>query len=99
MAVCRKCVASSGARADTAPVTGSPQMLRPRALRPGDLVVIAALSGPVPSAYQSNVDQTVVMCEGVGSRVRGPPLLGAGRRRGGSTAPPAEIAAELNGLL
>jgi muramoyltetrapeptide carboxypeptidase len=99
MAVCRKCVASSGARADTAPVTGSPQMLRPRALRPGDLVVIAALSGPVPSAYQSNVDQTVVMFERMGFRVRRAPLLEAGRRRWWSTATPAEIAAELNGLL
>ncbi len=74
-------------------------LLRPRALRPGDLVVIAALSGPFPAAYESNIEQTVVMFERMGLRVRRAPLLETGRHRWWSAAAPAEIAAELNGLL
>jgi muramoyltetrapeptide carboxypeptidase len=94
-------VACCGACADTAPVTGSalPQLLRPRALRPGDLVVIASLSGPLPAAYERNVEQAVVVLERMGFRVRRAPLLEAGRHRWWSAATPAEIAAELNGLL
>jgi muramoyltetrapeptide carboxypeptidase len=76
-----------------------PALLRPRALRTGDLVVIAALSGPLPAAYEPNVEQTVVVLERMGFRVRRAPLLEAGRHRWWSAATPAEIAAELNGLL
>ncbi|WP_250006558.1 LD-carboxypeptidase [Actinoplanes sp. M2I2] len=76
----------------------SPRLLRPRALRPGDLVVIAALSGPLPAAYEGNVEQTVAVFERMGFRVRRAPLLD-GRQRWWSAATPAEIAAELNGLL
>jgi muramoyltetrapeptide carboxypeptidase len=76
-----------------------PQLLRPRALRPGDLVVIAALSGPLDPAYEPNVEQTVTVLERMGFRVRRAPLLEAGRHRWWSAATPAEIAAELNGLL
>jgi muramoyltetrapeptide carboxypeptidase len=69
-------------------VTGSafPQLLRPRALRPGDLVVIASLSGPLPEAYEPNVDRTVAMLERMGFRVRRAPLLEAGRQRWWSAA-------------
>ena len=77
----------------------SPPLLRPRALRPGDLVVIASLSGPLPAAYESNVEQAVVVFERMGFRVRRAPLLAAGRHRWWSAATPARIAAELNGLL
>ncbi|WP_203731206.1 S66 peptidase family protein [Paractinoplanes durhamensis] len=80
-------------------VSASPRLLRPRALRPGDLVVIAALSGPLPSAYERNVEQTVAVLQGMGFRVRRAPLLQVGRQRWWSAAAPAEIAAELNGLL
>jgi muramoyltetrapeptide carboxypeptidase len=76
-----------------------PQLLRPRALEPGDLVVIAALSGPLPAVYEPNVQQAAVVLERMGFRVRRAPLLEAGRRHWWSAAPPAEIAAELNGLL
>jgi muramoyltetrapeptide carboxypeptidase len=77
----------------------SPQLLRPRALRPGDLVVIASLSGPLPAAYEPNVEQAAVVLERMGFRVRRAPLLESGRHRWWSAATPAEIAAELNGLL
>jgi muramoyltetrapeptide carboxypeptidase len=82
-------------------VAGSalPHLLRPRALRPGDLVVIASLSGPLPAAYEPNVEQAVVVLERMGFRVRRAPLLEVGRHHWWSAATPAEIAAELNGLL
>ncbi|MFG2132344.1 LD-carboxypeptidase [Streptomyces sp. NPDC048751] len=76
-----------------------PRLLRPRALRPGDLVVIASLSGPLPAAYGPNIEQTVVVLERMGFRVRRAPLLEVGRRHWWSAATPAEIAGELNGLL
>ncbi|MEV6409496.1 S66 peptidase family protein [Streptomyces bobili] len=79
--------------------TARPQLLRPRALRPGDLVVIAALSGPLPTAYEPNVQRTVELFERMGFRVRRAPLLEVGRHHWWSAATPAEIAAELNGLL
>ncbi|MGW4941872.1 S66 peptidase family protein [Actinoplanes sp. NPDC004185] len=74
-------------------------LLRPRALKPGDLVVIAALSGPLQAIYEPHVDKTVAMLERMGFRVRRAPLLQAGRHRWWSAAAPAEIAAELNALL
>ncbi|MBY8879913.1 S66 peptidase family protein [Actinacidiphila acidipaludis] len=82
-------------------MTGSvqPRLLRPRALRPGDLVVVASLSGPLPAAYEPNVERTVAVLERMGFRVRRAPLLAAGRRHWWSAATPAEIAAELNALL
>jgi muramoyltetrapeptide carboxypeptidase len=82
-------------------VTGSapPHPLRPRALRPGDLVVIASLSGPLPADYERNVEQATVVLERMGFRVRRAPLLQVGRHHWWSVAKPAEIAAELNGLL
>ncbi|MFC4046907.1 LD-carboxypeptidase [Dactylosporangium siamense] len=79
--------------------SASPQLLRPRALRPGDLVVIASLSGPLPAEHERNVDQAVIVLERMGFRVRRASLLRVGRQRWWSAAAPAEIAAELNGLL
>lgn len=76
-----------------------PELLRPRALRPGDVVAVAALSGPLPAAYEPNVERAVVVLERMGFRVRRAPLLEVGRHRWWSAAAPAEIAAELNGLL
>jgi len=82
-------------------VTGSaaPRPLRPRALGPGDLVVIASLSGPLHAVYEPDLDQAVVVLERMGFRVRRAPLLQAGRHRWWSAATPAEIAEELNTLL
>lgn len=73
--------------------------LRPRALRPGDLVVVAALSGPLSAAHEPHVGRTVAVFERMGFRVRRAPLLTAGHRHWWSAAAPAELAGELNGLL
>jgi muramoyltetrapeptide carboxypeptidase len=62
-------------------------------------VVIASLSGPLPAAYEPNVERTVVVLERMGFRVRRAPLLEVGRQRWWSAATPAEIAREFNGLL
>lgn len=80
-------------------LTALPQLLRPRALRPGDLVVIASLSGPLHAAYEPDLEQAVVVLERMGFRVRRAPLLVGGRHRWWSAARPAEIAEELNALL
>lgn len=61
-------------------LTELPQLLRPRALGPGDLVV-AALSGPLHARYAPGLQQAVAEFEGMGFRVRLAPLLGAGRHR------------------
>lgn len=61
--------------------------------------MIASLSGPLPAAYEPNVEQTVVVLERMGFRVRRAPLLEVGRSHWWSAATPAEIAAEFNGLL
>ncbi|MFM9610648.1 muramoyltetrapeptide carboxypeptidase [Streptomyces sp. V2] len=74
-------------------------LLRPRALVPGDLVVVASLSGPLYAEYAPDLDRAVAVLEGMGFRVRRAPLLEAGRRRWWSAARPAEVAEEFNGLL
>ncbi|MCQ4213479.1 S66 peptidase family protein [Streptomyces longispororuber] len=79
--------------------TALPQPLRPRALRPGDLVVIASLSGPLHAAYEADLEQAVVVLERMGFRVRRAPLLETGRHRWWSAARPTEIAEEFNALL
>jgi muramoyltetrapeptide carboxypeptidase len=79
--------------------SGEFQPLWPRALRPGDLVVIASLSGPLPAVYEPHIRQTVTVLERMGFRVRRAPLLEPERSHWWSAATPAEIAAEFNGLL
>ncbi|MEU7866788.1 LD-carboxypeptidase [Dactylosporangium sp. NPDC049140] len=74
-------------------------LLRPQALIPGDLVVIASLSGPLHERYQPDLHAAVAVLERMGFRVRLAPLLQAGRHHWWSAARPAEIAGELNGLL
>ncbi|MFE6155476.1 LD-carboxypeptidase [Streptomyces sp. NPDC057889] len=76
-----------------------PQLLRPRALQPGDLVVVASLSGPLHAQYEPDLEKAVVVLERMGFRVRRAPLLEAGRHRWWSAATPAEIAKEFNALL
>ena len=82
-------------------MTGSalPRLLRPRALAPGDLVVIASLSGPLHAAYEPDLEQAVAVLARMGFRVRRAPLLEAGRHHWWSAGTPQEIAGELNALL
>lgn len=79
--------------------TSPPQPLRPRVLEPGDLVVIASLSGPLHAEYELDLGQAVAALERMGFRVRRAPLLEAGRHHWWSAATPAEIASEFNALL
>ncbi|WP_374935410.1 S66 peptidase family protein [Streptomyces resistomycificus] len=81
------------------PLTELPRLLRPRALRPGDLVVVASLSGPLHAVHEPDLEKAVAVLQRMGFRVRRAPLLEAGRHRWWSAATPAEIARELNGLL
>ncbi|QEU89945.1 S66 peptidase family protein [Streptomyces kanamyceticus] len=76
-----------------------PRPLRPRALAPGDLVVIASLSGPLDIERVPDLEQSEAVLERMGFRVRRAPLLEAGRQHWWSAAPSAEIAAEFNTLL
>ncbi|MET8977012.1 S66 peptidase family protein [Streptomyces sp. NPDC004539] len=73
--------------------------LRPRALKPGDLVVVASLSGPLHAVYEADLGRAVGVLEGMGFRVRRAPLLRVGRERWWGAAAPGEIAAEFNALL
>lgn len=79
--------------------TSLPQLLRPRALAHGDLVVIAALSGPLDARYAPDLERAVAELQGMGFRVRLAPLLEAGRQRWWSAARPDVIAKEFNDLL
>lgn len=74
-------------------------LLRPRALVPGDLVVVASLSGPLEDRYVPDLRHAVAVLERMGFRVRTAPLLQAGRRHWWLAARPEEIAAEFNALL
>ncbi|MFG1810448.1 LD-carboxypeptidase [Streptomyces sp. NPDC049040] len=69
---------------------------RPRALAPGDLVVIAPLSGPLHTTCEPDLRQAVAGSERMGFRVRLAPLLEAGRHHRWSAARPAEITREPN---
>ncbi|MFB6816807.1 LD-carboxypeptidase [Streptomyces sp. NPDC056347] len=79
--------------------SGVPQLLRPRALKPGDLIVVASLSGPLHAVYEADLDRAVAVLERMGFRVRRAPLLEAGRHHWWSAGTPAEIAGEFNALL
>lgn len=75
------------------------QPLRPRALAPGELVVIASLSGPLDVRYVPDLKRAVTLLERMGFRVRLAPLLETGRHHWWSAARPPEIAEEFNSLL
>ena len=78
------------------PVTG---LLRPRALRPGDTVAVAALSGGLEEGEAQAYEDGVRELRRAGFVVQVSPLVELGRHDWWSAARPAEIAAELNRLL
>ncbi|GAB3276546.1 S66 peptidase family protein [Kineosporia babensis] len=76
-----------------------PLLLRPHALNPGDLIVIAALSGPLHAQYEPDLQQAEAVLQRMGFRVRRSGLLQVGQRHRWSAARPEQIADEFNGLL
>ena len=76
-----------------------PSILRPRALRAGDLVAVAALSGGMEKDEVPLFERGVEAIEQMGFAVRASPLVDVDRRWWWSAAPPREIAEEFNGLL
>ncbi|WP_062650128.1 S66 peptidase family protein [Streptomyces maremycinicus] len=76
-----------------------PTILRPRALRSGDLVVVTAPSGPLEPGEEPLLARGVAILERMGFRVRVSPMVDPARRRWWAAGAPAEQAAELNTLL
>ncbi|MGV9555149.1 S66 peptidase family protein [Streptomyces sp. NPDC003401] len=76
-----------------------PAILRPRALRPGDLVVVAAPSGPLEPGEEPLLARGVAILERMGFRVRVSPMVDPARSRWWASGTPAEQADELNALL
>lgn len=75
------------------------QLLRPRALKPGDTVAIAALSSPLEEEELDQYERGVAVLESLGFRVKPAPLVEARRIRWWAAAEPAEVAGELNALF
>ncbi|WP_221348233.1 S66 peptidase family protein [Streptomyces beigongshangae] len=76
-----------------------PTIRRPRALRPGDLVVVAAPSGRLEPGEEPLLARGVAILERMGFRVRVSPTVDAAKGRWWAAGTPAEQAAELNALL
>lgn len=74
-------------------------IVRPNALRPGDVVAVAALSNELVEDEVSLFDRGVATIESLGFRVRVSPLAQPGRSYWWSVARPDETATELNRLL
>jgi len=74
-------------------------ILRPRALRPGDTVAVAALSSGIDDVDALALDNGVEAIRQMGFNVHISPLVEAGRHWWWSAARPSEIADELNRLL
>ncbi|MFC9560272.1 LD-carboxypeptidase [Agromyces sp. NPDC056965] len=75
------------------------RMLRPQALRPGDIVAVAALSGGLDAEEEALFRRGVAELEGLGFVVQFSPLVEAGRHWWWGAATPAELAGEFNRLL
>ncbi|MFF4243589.1 LD-carboxypeptidase [Streptomyces sp. NPDC001822] len=74
-------------------------ILRPRALRSGDLVVVSAPSGRLQPGEEPLLARGVAMLERMGFRVRVSPMVNPARSRWWASGTPEEQASELNGLL
>ncbi|WP_200953242.1 LD-carboxypeptidase [Agromyces sp. Root81] len=74
-------------------------MLRPRALRPGDTVAVAALSGGLDAEEEALFARGVAELEGLGFAVQISPLVEPGRHWWWGAATPADLAGEFNRLL
>ncbi|HET6755210.1 MAG TPA: LD-carboxypeptidase [Jiangellaceae bacterium] len=74
-------------------------ILRPKALRPGDLVAVMALSGGLEQSEASLFARGVEAIEQTGFAVRVSPMVDLERRWWWAAAPPREVAEDFNGLL
>ena len=74
-------------------------VLRPRALRPGDLVVVTALSRGLKRGEEPLLARGVKILEEMGFRVRVSSLVATDRHHWWAAASPQEVADELNSLL
>jgi muramoyltetrapeptide carboxypeptidase len=92
-------VGGEGREADLVITDDSTELLRPRALGTGDLVVIASLSGPLLAQFEPDLQEAERTLEGMGFRVRRAPLLQVSPAHWWSAARPERIAEELNALL
>ncbi|THG31569.1 S66 peptidase family protein [Naasia lichenicola] len=75
------------------------QLLRPPAVRPGDVVAVAALSGGLDADEAEIATAGIAALESLGFTVRTAPLVELGRGNWWSAGTPREIAADLNALL
>lgn len=74
-------------------------LLLPRAVRPGDVVAVAGLSGPVRLTDRPLLKRGVGVLTEMGFQVRVTPPVAQRRRRWWAAGTPQELAAELNALL
>src|SRR5439155_27368302 len=77
----------------------TPPIIRPPALRPGDLVVVAALSGQLEAGDRAMYDRGVAELEALAFRVRPAPLVDVDKVWWWGPARPAEVGRELNELF
>jgi muramoyltetrapeptide carboxypeptidase len=73
--------------------------LRPKAIRHGDVVAVAALSGGLEGEFETSFRTGVAEIERLGFAVRVSPLVDVDRRWWWSAGRPSEVADELNRLL
>ena len=76
-----------------------PSIVRPKAVRTGDLVAVAALSGGLEGGETSLFERGVEAIEQMGFAVRVSPLVDLDRRWWWAAASPTEAAEEFNRLL
>ena len=76
-----------------------PQIIRPRALAPGDTIAIAALSGGLETDELEMYERGVAELTALGFRVRAAPLVDVEKVWWWAAARPDEVATELNELF
>ena len=74
-------------------------IVRPKALRPGDLVAVAALSSGLETEVLEAYEHGVAELESLGFRVRPAPLVDVEKSWWWAAARPAEVAREINDLF
>ena len=76
-----------------------PTVIHPPALKPGDLIAVAALSGGHENDVMAEYDRGVAEIEAMGFRVRPSPLTDASKAWWWGAARPAEVGRELRDLF